>query len=405
MNTPQLGESLDNIKRVIEKAGVVGAGGGGFPAHLKLDSRCKTILLNCAECEPLLQVDQLLLTHFTKEILHTLNLLAEILNANVIVAVKKSYTAAVSAVRQNLPLQMHEYSTIYSDEARVSNGLPRVTLCELGDFYPAGDEIVLIYEATGTVIPPGSLPIESGFVVFNVETVYNMRCALEYGQSVTHKWVTITGEVQNPTTVSIPIGTTVEEAVEIAGGATVGNPSYITGAMMGGVVPSSFEITKTTGGIIVLPAGHALVRKPCTNAVALNRVASACCQCRTCTDMCPRALLGHPIQPHRIMRALSARNANDSATHGIMHCSACGVCETIACPQSLAPRTLIKQFKSALTKGGVTAEKCTAVVSPARRGRMVDATRLKIRLGLQKYDNHTSLFQKAKPGIKEGAAT
>jgi len=394
--------SLDDVKRIIEKAGIVGAGGGGFPAHLKLDARCKTILLNCAECEPLWHTDQQLLARFADEILYTLNQLAEILDANAIVVVKKSYTATVSAVKKSITPQLRERAVPNTDEVHIWNYQPRITLCEIGDFYPAGDEIVLIHEATGVVIPPGSLPIESGYIVFNVETVYNMHHALEHGLPVTHKWMTITGEVQNPTTAHIPLGTTVEEVVKIAGGATVANPSYITGAMMGSIVPPSYEITKTTGGIIVLPVDHAKVRKPNVNA-SLNRIASACCQCRTCTDMCPRAQLGYPLQPHRIMRALSARNAaltvpnaSDQAHHGMMYCSTCGVCETIACPQSLAPRELIKKFKSALSS--VIPEKCDpAAVSPARRGRMVDATRLKIRLGLQKYDysnnNQSSLFQ------------
>jgi len=103
--------------------------------------------------------------------------------------------------------------------------------------------------------------------------------------------------------------------------------------------------------------------------------------------MCPRAQLGYPIQPHRIMRALAARDTSAQDFSGAMYCSTCGLCEVIACPQSLAPRKMIRKFKSALAKGGVIPQKRDpALIPPTRNGKMVDATRLKIRLGLSKYD-------------------
>ncbi|MCL2285154.1 MAG: SLBB domain-containing protein [Firmicutes bacterium] len=367
MNMPQ---QLEEIKKIISKCGVVGAGGGGFPSHLKLDIRCKTILLNCTECEPLIQVDSQLLGAYTPEILLTLNLLAEVLDANVVVAVKKSFTAAISAIENKL------------------DKYPRIRLVLLDEIYPAGDEIVLVYEALGIVIPPGTLPIEAGYVIFNVETVYNMYNALEYEQPVTHKWVTIVGEVERPVTARFPIGTTLKEAVKRAGEITTQSHVFIVdGVMMGCIASPSDEIKKTTNCLLVLPSDHTLALRGSNKQADLNRIASACCQCRTCTDMCPRNLLGHPIQPHRIMRALSARDAKADVYGSVMYCSMCGVCEVIACPQSLAPRAMIKIFKTALSKAGVKPKKREAAPVPcAREGRLVHANRLKMRLGLAKYD-------------------
>ena len=367
MNMPQ---QLEEIKNILSDCGVVGAGGGGFPSHLKLDTRCKTILLNCAECEPLTQVDHQLLAAYAPEILLTLNHLAAVLDANVVVAVKKSFTAAISAVENKL------------------DKYPRTRLVLLDDVYPAGDEIVLIYEALGIVVPPGALPIEAGCVVFNTETVYNMYNALLLRQPVTHKWVTIVGEVKHPVTARVPIGTNLKEAIKRAGEITTQSPVFIVGGvMMGGIASPSDEMKKTTNCLLVLPSDHTLALKSSNRQADLNRIASACCQCRTCTDMCPRYLLGHPIQPHRIMRALSARNAKADAYGGVMYCSMCGVCEVIACPQSLAPRAMIKIFKTALADAGVKPEKREAApVTCAREGRLVHANRLKMRLGLAKYD-------------------
>ena len=157
--------------------------------------------------------------------------------------------------------------------------------------------------------------------------------------------------------------------------------------MMGSQAAPSDEISKTTNAIIVLPNDHYLIRRFSGNRSAdLNRVASACCQCRTCTDLCPRSQVGYPIEPHKIMRALSARDSASDAFHGAMYCSMCGICEMVACPQSLAPRSLIKTFRKAMTEAGVRPQKCDArPVSDASAYRKVDVNRLTVRLGLAKY--------------------
>jgi len=390
-NVPQ---TIDDIKTAIQSAGIVGAGGGGFPSHLKIDPRAKTILLNCAECEPLIQVDQQLLANFTVEILSALHLLAEVLDATAVVAVKKSYTAAIQAVERELrrgdPCGHPQTTDAICGQAQ---GQPlRIKLVTLDETYPAGDEVVLIYEALGIAVPPGGLPIDIGCIVFNVETVLNMYHAFWHDKAVTHKWLTIIGEVKRPATVCVPIDMPIAEAVEkYSVDPKIGSTemSFIVGGpMMGRLAASTDKITKTTKAILVLPPDHMLVRKHNSNNSAnLNRVASACCQCRTCTDMCPRNLLGHPIEPHRIMRAIAARDAKSAAFTGAMYCSQCGLCEAMACPQSLAPRSLIKEVKTALGKEGVRAEKCEArEVAFSREGRMVSAKRLKMRLGLTKYD-------------------
>jgi Na+-translocating ferredoxin:NAD+ oxidoreductase RnfC subunit len=365
---------IDRLKKIIEDAGVVGAGGAGFPTHLKMDKRADTLLLNCAECEPLFKVHQQLLTRYAADILSALHIIADTLGASLIIAIKKSYGETINAVQL----------------AAAGYPYPAAKIALLDDTYPAGDEILLIYEAAGVVVPPGTLPIESGFLVLNVETVYNIHLALTNGAPVTHKWVTIAGEVKKPVTARIPLGTTLRKAAERAGGITTANPAFITGGpMMGGISSENEVVTKITNAILVLPAGHPSVKKinrdPGTE---LNRAASACCQCHTCTDMCPRNLLGYPVEPHRFMRALRSLNVKDTEAYkGLMYCCLCGLCEIACCPQSLAPRTLMKMFKGKLTKAGVKPEKREAApVHKKREYRRVGEKRLKIRLGLTQYD-------------------
>jgi len=350
--------NLAELKQLVEDWGIVGAGGAGFPTHKKLDSRAHTVILNCAECEPLLCLHSQLLSHFTNEILSALQNLAGILEAKPIVAIKESHKALAESVNKQIPVVV------------------------LKDLYPAGDEILLIHEVSGVIVPPSTLPIESGFIVLNVETVYNIYMA----KPVTHKWITIAGEVKYPATINIPIGTTIKDVVKQI---TTDNPAYIAGGpMMGHVVDSSYEIQKNINAIIVLPHNHKLVQKKNVS-INLNRAASACCQCRSCTEMCPRFLLGYPIQPHRIMRALVARDSNADIFKGAVYCSLCGLCEAVACPQSLSPRSLIKLFKSALPKLNV--DRYEAIPERNMAYKRISTKRLKMRLGLVKYDLNAPL--------------
>ena len=360
--------NIDELKKIIQDCGVVGAGGAGFPTHIKIDSRAKTILLNCAECEPLINVDKYLLTSFTNEILSMLSKLSEILDADVVIAVKNTYKNTIEAVNKNL------------------SDYPRFKLSLLEPIYPTGDEVLLLYETMGIVVPPGALPIDIGCVVFNVETMYNIYKATTYGKTVSEKWVTIAGEVKNPGIKQLPLGITVKEAVEMAN-TTIDNPEYIiNGLMMGKTASSEDVITKTTNAIFVLP--YFLHKQPDT-CTSLKRAASACCQCRNCTDMCPRFLIGYPIEPHRIMRALCTKDLALDPIINAMYCSSCGVCEVAACPQSLAPRTLIGKIKSELKKAGVIPAKHDfPKISPLRQYRKIDQERLKIRLGISKYEVH-----------------
>jgi Na+-translocating ferredoxin:NAD+ oxidoreductase RnfC subunit len=302
-----------------------------------------------------------------------------ITETEIVIAIKKSYTQTIAAVEPLLP----RYANM------------RIYL--VGDVYPAGDEVLLIHEAIGAVIPPGTLPVESGLLVLNVETVYNIYRAVYENAPVIHKWVTVTGEVRNPATLRLLVGSTVSEAIEKAGGSCSGEPAYIIGGpMMGYLAANGFEaIKKTTNAVIVVPHDHFLVQTYSRNPrIDLNRVASACCQCRVCTDICPRRLLGYPIEPHRIMRALATRDCDDvQALGGALYCSLCGVCERVACPQGLAPRALLRMYKTALGKHGVKPLKQEAgAVDAGREYRQCGEARLTLKLGLAKYINDAPMI-------------
>ncbi len=370
---------IKELQKIMQENGVVGAGGAGFPTYAKLTDKAEIILLNCAECEPLLKLHRQLLEKHAYEIMKTFHLIAETVGASqAIIGIKKSYVQTVKALQQRI------------------EEFPGMRLHLLEEVYPMGDEVVLIYEATGRVVRPGGLPIEQGVAVFNVETVYNVYRAVEKQKPVTDKYISVVGEVSDPVTVRMPLGCTLDEVVAQAGSVTVKDPVYFVGGpMMGRIGSGSDPVTKTTNAILVLPKDHLIVmKKQRSSSIDLKRAASICCQCNTCTDLCPRHNLGHPIDPARFMRAASNGDFRDLNPYlNANFCSSCGVCEMYSCPQSLAPRSLLADMKGGLKAAGVRPPQGVQPkpVTSAREYRKVPEERLMARLGLTKYDKDAPL--------------
>ena len=178
---------FESLKQLMRDNGIVGCGGAGFPSYAKLNNNVDTLIINCAECEPLLRLHRQLIEVRAEEIVQTAELVAKTIGASrVIIGIKAAYKKAIVA----LNAQLEKYT------------LTKLHL--LPEVYPAGDEFVLIYETTGRVIKPGKLPASVNVLVYNVETIYNVYRAL-HGKPVTHKFVTITGEVNQPETFYAPI--------------------------------------------------------------------------------------------------------------------------------------------------------------------------------------------------------
>lgn len=379
--------TVEELSQIIKENGIVGAGGAGFPTYMKIDKRANTILMNCAECEPLLKLHRQLLKVHAQEIVRTFAMIADVVEAEeAIIGIKEEYKSTIEALNQYVP------------------SYPKVRIQLLPGSYPMGDEVVLIYEATGRVISPGGLPIEAGVAVFNVETVYNVYRAVDKSKPVVDKVVSVVGEVNDPVTVRVPLGTQLSEVIAMAGGEknTGKELVYLVGGPMMGRIGSRYDsVTKTTNAILVLPDDHLIIqRKKMPSSIGMKRAASSCCQCQMCTDLCPRHNLGHPIEPHRFMRAMSNHDFNDlDAFLNLFFCSGCGLCEMFSCPQGLAPRTLIGDCKDGLRKAGIKPPKGVeaATVKESREYRKVPENRLEARLGLTKYETKAPLDDKVRP--------
>jgi Na+-translocating ferredoxin:NAD+ oxidoreductase RnfC subunit len=360
----------------VRDAGVVGEGGAGFPAHVKYAAQVETVIANGCECEPLLYTDQHIMGR----------------HADAIVAALKAVMAAMGAGRGIVALK-RKYTDI-AERFKAAAAGTDIELAQLDNFYPAGDEHVLVHELLGRSIPPLGLPKDVGAVVSNVGTLYSVSRALD-GQPVTHRVVTVTGEVGRPSVLTVPVGTAASDCIEACGGAIVSDPVLVLGGpMMGRFVDDPEEmrrtvITKTTSGLIVLPRGHYLHRMATLTVHEMQKQAGAACiQCRYCTDLCPRHNVGHGFETHRVMRAFGGGVDTAMGVLQAFMCSECGVCELFACPMRLSPRRINAMFKAQFRQEGLKYEGPRAIVdsqSILNSFRKVPVARLAIKLDLLKY--------------------
>ena len=364
---------MSDILEKIRNAGVVGAGGAGFPTHVKFSRACEYILLNGAECEPMLEVDQQLASVHTKRLFGAMTALVELTGAKGgIFALKEKYHDAIRNVDAALP------------------AFPKLCRHALSNSYPAGDEQVLVYEVFKRIVPEGGIPLDVGVVVLNVETLYNIASALE-DRPVIEKYLTVAGEVKNPATLKVPVGVSFGEVIDACGGPTVKDWIAVDGGpMMGRLVFDPQEpVSKTTKGILLLPRSHPLVISKGRDMHEMMRLAKiACCHCMLCTDVCPRYLLGHKLRPDKLMR-LAAYNStceHDAAATEAFLCCECGLCET-ACIMGLQPWKLNKELKVRMNAAGIKNphREHPERVNPFREYRLFPVTKLTHRLGLSKY--------------------
>jgi len=352
----------------IEELGIVGAGGGGFPAAAKFRTKVSLVIANAAECEPLLHKDKELLQHLSEPFLRGLRIAMELVGASEgVIGVKEKYHEIIEALEQQAP--------------------QGVRVVPLPDCYPAGDEFILVHLVTGRVIPPGGLPKDVDTVVSNVETLINIGL----DRPVTHKYLTVAGAVENPCTLRVPVGITIGEVIEAAGGATVGDIGVLLGGVMMAKPAASLDepVTKTTGGIVVLPATHSLIQRHNAPMIQVNRIGrSACDQCRFCTEFCPRFLLGHPIEPHRAMQSLGFATGADPMV-ATLYCCECNLCTMYACPEDLDPKNVCVQAKPLARERGLTfkGDPATITPHPMAEFRRVPMRRLIARLGLGEFNN------------------
>ena len=350
--------------RIARECGVVGAGGAGFPAHVKLSARAEIFAVNAAECEPLLYKDQTILEEALPPFIEGLMTCAETVGASrVLVGIKEKHSELVERLRDELPRG--------------------VDVCPLRDTYPSGDEHILVWDTTGRAVPKGGIPLDVGVVVSNVETLLNVGLR----KPVTEKWLTVSSVLPEALTLKVPVGVSLLEVLRAVDAPVEGMGFIVNGPMMGWVTTDLLQpVTKTTSGILVLPADHSLLQRKARTTKVVHKIAYTCDQCMRCSDLCPRDLLGHFVKPHKAMISIGFSAEESTAwQETALNCCECALCTLYACPEDLDPFRMMVESKRALMAKGRRPSKEAVEPIPMYEYRRTPTKMLVRRLDLERF--------------------
>jgi proline reductase-associated electron transfer protein PrdC len=231
----------EDIAETVKAAGLCGMGGAGFPTYIKLQTKLDggVVIINAAECEPLLKHNIEQITGQPEKAYRGLLLAMEATKAGRgILAIKSKNAEAIKAFR-----------------SVIRNG-DKVTIHELPDMYPMGEERAIIREALNNLLAVDQLPSAAGAAIFNLETICRIAEAVDEGRPVISKNVTVAGKLVNGREahvfMDVPIGTPLTNLIEACGGIDGNYGEIIVGGPFTGVsAPPDAVVSKTTGGIIV----------------------------------------------------------------------------------------------------------------------------------------------------------
>lgn len=297
----------DSFVKAVEKSGIVGLGGAGFPTHVKLDAeygRAEVLLINCAECEPYITSDTCTAVNKTEDAVYGIMSTAEYLGiARVVIGLEEGNAEMRSAAE------------------RISKTVPNSEVSTLRDYYPQGAERVLIYHTTGRVVKMGQLPIDAGCIVSNISTMAELGRYLKTGVPMLTRCITADGgALRERRNVTVSIGTKARDVVNFCGGLCERPKVLLFGGPMMGVEANSFEtpVMKNTNALLMLTAEEMNFSPP-----------SNCIRCGSCLAVCP-----YSIDPAAIARALKRKNAESVKAHRVDACMECGCCSYV-CPAKL----------------------------------------------------------------------
>ena len=320
----------EELAKAARAAGLVGLGGAGFPAHVKLNvpegKTIDTLLVNVAECEPYVTSDH-------REALENgRNVLEGVYHVKEILGVQR----VIIAVEDNKPDVIQKLSEIADDPKR--DPLDQVRVLPLKSRYPQGAEKVLVQACTGRTVPAGTLPADVGCLVMNIGSISFLASYMRTGMPLTLKRVTLDGSaIAHPQNVIVPVGTPIKDVVAFCGGYKAEPKKLIMGGPMMGVAITSDElpILKQNNAILAFDQREAQLRQP-----------TACIRCGRCVAACPMHLM-----PTKLEQAVERQDVEALQSLDIMTCMECGCC-SFSCPAGRRLVQAIRLGKNYVRKAG-----------------------------------------------------
>ncbi len=323
MTQPKPVEELsgDEIVELVRRAGVVGLGGAVFPTYAKIKSstgKAKTLLVNCAECEPYITVDHRTMLEHPDDVLGGVRLLLRAMGCErAILAVEDNKKDAARLLRAGLrpdePIEVRLLKTKY----------------------PQGDKSMIIYSLTRTEPTHGVRLSDIGFAIFNVSSCAAVCRACCYGTALTERTVTIDGDcIAKPQNVIVPIGTPVRDVIDFCGGLVRQPLKVVNGGPMMGAAQWNLDgvITKGTSALLFLSGEEE----------HKGSLPPVCIRCGRCVENCPMHLM-----PNYLVKLAQEKKYSECEKYNISDCMECGTC-TYNCPGHMEIVQYIRVAKGAL---------------------------------------------------------
>jgi electron transport complex protein RnfC len=310
------------LRNLIRDAGIVGLGGAGFPSFIKLNpgarTAIETLILNGAECEPYISCDDMLMRERPLEVIKGARIMRHALQARrCLIGIEDNKPEAANAMQQALN----------------DLGEKEIEVVVVPTRYPTGGEKQLIKVLTGREVPSQGLPIDIGMVCHNVATAAAIYRAVEKGEPLISRIVTITGRgAQQPQNIETRIGTPIGELLAQAGGTRGDYQLLMGGPMMGFALHNQqLPTIKTTNCLLLASEEELPPPAP----------AMPCIRCGECARVCPALLLPQQLYWHS-----RAKEFDKVQDYHLFDCIECGCCAYV-CPSSLP---LVQYYRYAKTE-------------------------------------------------------
>lgn len=308
--------SPKEITALIQKAGVVGMGGAGFPTHVKLSpkepDKIEYIIANCAECEPYLTSDYRIMLEDGEKLVEGLKIVLSMFPK----------ARGILAIEDNKPDCISHLKDLTKDEKNIE-------VRALKTKYPQGSERQLIYAVTKRAINSKMLPADKGCIVDNADTLVSIYEAVVNGLPLMERIVTITGDaINDPVNFRVPLGTDFSELIEAAGGLKDKCEKVVCGGPMMGfaMFELNVPVVKTSSALLCIQEDQV---SKCEE--------SACINCGMCVTACPSRLV-----PGRLADFAFHKDEEGFLAYNGLECMECGSCSYI-CP---AKRHLLQNIKT-----------------------------------------------------------
>lgn len=309
------------IEKIKEK-GIVGLGGACFPTHVKFmvpqGKKAEYMIINAAECEPYISIDNRVMLERTEEFLIGACILRDALQLPTLhIGVEHNKAEAIEKLTQT------------------AKNYQGVEIHTLRTKYPQGAEKQLIKAITGREVPSGKLPIDVGCIVNNVCTSYAVYEAVQKNKPLISNFLSYTGKsIQTPKNYLVRLGTPIQNIIEANGGLPEDTEKLISGGpMMGKAIANRDAFTSKGFSCLLIINNKEGKRKESIN----------CIRCGKCVEACPMGL-----EPYLLAPLSEAARWEDMEKEHVMDCIECGCCQ-FSCPSS---RPLLDHIRLGKNKTG-----------------------------------------------------